>query len=200
MLTSVELNALAKQTANLVREATAPLVQRIAQLEARQPERGEKGMDGKDGRDAEVDFDDIVKAVEMVHERLIAKYMLDFERRASDTLQKAIDKIPAPKDGRDGKDGKDGLSITDLVREYDASTHEVVETWRVPGSDVAKTLRYPAGGIHYKGYWREGLQVKAGEAWTSEGHMWIAAKDTTTKPGTNNPDWYLGARKGRDGK
>jgi hypothetical protein len=230
MLTSVELNALAKQTANLVREATAPLVQRIAQLEARQPERGEKGdpgpagrdglpgpkgdpgergpqgekgMDGQDGRDAEVNFDDIVKAVETVHERLIAKYMLDFERRAADTLQKAIDKIPAPKDGRDGKDGKDGkdgLSITDLVREYDASTHEVVETWRVPGSDVAKTLRYPAGGIHYKGYWREGLQVKAGEAWTSEGHMWIAAHNTTTKPGTNNPDWYLGARKGRDGK
>lgn len=229
MLTSAELTALAKQTANLVREATAPLVQRIAQLEARQPKRGEKGdpgpagkdglpgpkgdpgergpqgekgMDGQDGRDAEVNFDDIVKAVETVHERLIAKYMLDFERRAADTLQKAIDKIPAPKDGRDGKDGKDGkdgLSITDLVREYDPSTHEIVETWRVPGSDVVKTLRYTAGGLHYRGYWNEGTRAKGGEAWTSEGTMWVALKDTSTKPDVGNPDWAVGARKGRDG-
>lgn len=124
MLTSVELNALAKQTANLVREATAPLVQRIAQLEARQPERGEKGKDGQDGRDAEVNFDDIVKAVEKVHDRLIAKYMLDFERRAADTIQKAIDKIPAPKDGRDGKDGRDAEIDYDQVVKTLEEIHE----------------------------------------------------------------------------
>lgn len=236
MLTPSELTALAKQMAAIVREATSPLLKRIDELESRQVEKGSKGDPGekgdpgprgepgpkgdpgRDGLDAEVSFDDILKAVETVHERIVAKYMLDLERRSSDVLQRAIDKIPAPKDGEPGprgepgpkgdrgekgdpgEKGRDGLSIESLQREYDPATHEIVETWRVPGSEVAKTLRYPAGGIHYKGYWREGLQVKAGEAWTNEGHLWIAAKDTTTKPGTNNPDWYLGARKGRDGK
>lgn len=271
MLTTAELTALAKQTAVLVREATAPLLKRIAELESRQPEKGEKGepgRDGKDGaqgprgdkgetgpapeesvikalieahvksialpqgpkgeqgerglqgdrgekgeagepgqdgRDAEVSFDDIVKAVETVHERLIAKYMLDFERRATDTLQKAIDKIPAPKDGKDGRDGKDGqsgkdgLSVTDLQREYDPATHEIVETWRAPGSEVAKSMRYPAGGIRPAGYWKERTVAKSGEAWTHEGTLWIAMRDTSEKPSIESKDWVIGARKGRDG-
>lgn len=177
------------------------------------------------GADAEVDYAQVVEALKGIHEEFVARFQLDlerkqvaFERSCMEAVQKAIAAIPPPKEGppgprgepgqpgqpgekgAPGKDGKDGLSIENLQREYDPATHEIVETWRVPGSEVAKTLRYPAGGIHYKGYWREGLAVKAGEAWTNEGHLWIAAKDNTSKPGPSNPDWYLGARKGRDGK
>jgi hypothetical protein len=169
-------------------------------------EKGEPGRDGQDGRDAQVDYDDVLRAVETIHERLIAKYMLDFERRAADTLQKVIDKIPAPKDGKDGRDGKDGapgrdgLSVTDLQREYDPTTHEIVETWRAPGSEVVKTLRYTAGGIRPAGYWKDRVVARAGEAWTHEGTLWIAMRDTSEKPAIDSKDWVIGARKGRDGK
>jgi len=35
---------------------------------------------------------------------------------------------------------------------------------------------------------------------TSQGNLWIAKCDTTTKPGDNNSDWQMAVRKGRDGK
>lgn len=235
MLSTAELNALAKQMAVIVREATAPLLAKIAELESRQLLRGEKGdpgdrgepgerglpgekgapgKDGLDGRDAEVSFDDIIKAVEVVHERMVAKYMLDLERRANDTLQKAIEKLPPPKEGPPGPKGdpgqpgekgapgpagKDGLSVEHLEREYDPATHEIVETWRVPGSEVVKSLRYSAGGVRYRGYWKAGVTAKAGEAWTEKGTMWVALKDTSAQPVDGSPDWSVGARKGRDG-
>src|SRR5690606_24071685 len=106
-------------------------------------EKGAPGKDGLDGRDAEVSFEDIIKAVEVVHERMVAKYMLDLERRANGTLQKAIEKLPPPKEGPPGPKGdpgqpgekgapgpagKDGLSVEHLEREYDPATHEIVET------------------------------------------------------------------------
>lgn len=46
MLTTAELQALAKQTAQIVRSATDPLLARIAELEGRQPLKGEKGDPG----------------------------------------------------------------------------------------------------------------------------------------------------------
>ncbi len=216
-----------KQMGGIVRDALVPITERIKKLEAVTPlvgppgkdgvpgERGpagepgipgkdgtqgiagEKGLPGNDGRDAEVAYDDIVKAVEEAHERLIAKYILDLERRNMDMIQRALDKIAQPKDGKDGINGKDGLSVEGLSREYDGTSHEIVERWVAAG--VTKELRYPAGGIIGKGYWRESIKAKAGEAWTHEGTMWIATKDTAEKPSTASKDWYIGARKGRDG-
>lgn len=178
-------------------------------------EKGDPGPAGQDGRDAEVGFDDIVKAVETVHERLVAKYMLDLERRGTDAIQKAIDRIPPPKEGPPGQKGdkgdsikgekgdpgpagKDGLSIENLTREYDPVTHEIVESWKA--GEVTKTLRYSAGGIRPGGYWKERTAAKSGEAWTHEGTLWIAMRDTSDKPSLQSKDWVIGARKGRDGE
>jgi integrin beta 3 len=115
----LDTKALAEATAAIVKQhveaATAPLIarnveleERIAMLEARQPERGDKGADGEpgkdgiDGKDADPEF---VK--QLVHEAVAA--------------------LPVPKDGRDGADGKngrdgldgekgvDGAGIADLV-------------------------------------------------------------------------------------
>lgn len=159
--------------------------------------QGEKGLPGADGRDAEVDYADIVKAVEEAHERLVAKYVLDLERRGSDAIQRALEKLHQPKDGKDGRDGKDGLSVEGLQREYVPESHEIREVWTAAGQQ--KELRYPAGGINAKGYWREGIKAKAGDAWTEAGALWIALKETTDKPGITSKDWVLGARAGRDG-
>lgn len=93
--------------------------------------------------------------------------------------------------------GRDGLSVEGLVRQYDATTHEIVETWK--SGEVEKTLRYPAGGIRPAGYWKERTLAKSGEAWTHEGTLWIALRDTSDRPNLDSKDWVIGARKGRDG-
>lgn len=74
-----------------IRDAVAPLIKRIEELEARKPEKGAdgaKGADGKDGangKDATIDM-------EAVFARIDA----------------AVKAIPVPKDGKDGIDGAVG--------------------------------------------------------------------------------------------
>lgn len=245
MLTTAELQALAKQTAQIVRSATEPLLARIAELEQRQPQKGEKGdpgpgpdetlikalveahvrqiqpvpgpkgdagergpagADGRDGADAEVDYDVLAKCLDESVARKSAEFELVLERRFNDVLRgfdarvaDAVKAIPVPKDGKDGANGKDGLSAENFQREYIGETHEIRETWTVPGSDVKKSLTYPAGGIRPAGYWKDRTAAKAGEAWTHEGTLWIAMRDTSDKPSTESKDWVIGARKGRDG-
>src|SRR5690625_143828 len=144
MLDPVEFG---KAMAAIVNEATAPLVKRIQELEARQPEKGDKGDPGDPAPPVEIDVSDVVKEllsadgikqlvglevdafltenppapgkdgkdgdkgdpgepgksvtledVSLFLDAAIAKHVLDFERRANETLAKAIDKIPEPKD------------------------------------------------------------------------------------------------------
>jgi len=81
-------------------------------------EKGDKGDPGRDGKDGvpgsqgikgedghSVTIDEVMEKLE-AH---LAKWELEFERRAWDVLQKAIDKIPPPRDGKDGLPGKDGI-------------------------------------------------------------------------------------------
>lgn len=214
-----------------IERIVSPLAARIKALEARPlAEKGDRGtdgrngtdgnhgrdgQDGKDGRDAVVSYDDILKAVEETHERLVAKHILDLERRGMDAIQRAIDKLPVPKDGKDGlngkdgrdaidgKDGKDGLNgkdgvgVESLTREYDPASHEIVERWAA--GSITKELRYPAGGLRPGGYWKEGTKALSGQAWTKDGVLWIAIRDTSDVPSRNSADWFIGARKGKDG-
>ncbi|MFA7523409.1 MAG: hypothetical protein WCY71_10850 [Halothiobacillaceae bacterium] len=138
-------------------------------------------------------------------------------------IDKAVKQIPVPKDGigmagamidRDGNliitmtngetkelgrvVGKDGLSLESFEMTYDAEDHEVV--LKAVAAGRIQEVRYPAGGIQGKGYWRDGNKAKAGEAWTSDGSLWIARKDTSTKPSTSNDAWFLAARAGRNGE
>lgn len=101
------------------------------------------------------------------------------------------------KDGQPGKDGNDGLSAENFEREYLPASHEIRERWAV--GDHAKELIYPAGGIRYIGYWREGTEAKGGDATTHDGTLWVALRDTKAKPSRESGDWNIGARKGRDG-
>lgn len=148
-----------------------------------QGERGERGESGKPGRDG-LDVKELFRAE---GGRLMAVM--------SDGTTRDLGEFV----GRDGKDGKDGLSVESLSREYDADSHEMVERWTQAG--VVKEVRYPAGGINYRDYWNVGTHAKAGEAWTHNGTLWIAIRDTKTEPTANKDgDWRIGARKGRDGE
>ena len=55
-------------------------------------------------------------------------------------------------------------------------------------------------GLRFRGFYRDGLKAKRGDAFTHDGSCWRAMRDTDDKPHNESPDWQLVARKGRDGK
>src|SRR5690625_3473077 len=99
--------AMAPVIRNLVDRETAPLLQRIAELEARPlPEavKGDPGKDGKDGRDGKDGTSVSLEDVEAMLSGKMAEWALDFERRAQGVLERAVDRMPKPADGKDGRD------------------------------------------------------------------------------------------------
>src|SRR5690606_8118624 len=184
MLDPVEFG---KAMASIVNEATAPLVKRIEELEARQrdngdpaapaeidvsdvvkellasdgikqlvglevesfltenpPPPGKDGKDGDKGDPGEPGKSVTLEDVSLFLDAAIAKHVLDFERRANETLAKAIDKIPVPKDGRDGVD------LTELSVDFDGE-----RTVTVKGRTGTVTKRVPIP--LWRGYWSPGV-------------------------------------------
>lgn len=188
--------ALAPIVRAAIEKATAPLIERIAELEARKlPEaiKGDPGRDGQDGKDgASVTLEDVERALE----GRVAGWALDFERRAHGVLERAVDRMPKPADGRDGKDGADGLGFDDLSVDYDGGRGFVFKFKR---GDVVKAFPFFLPVVIDAGYWKEGMQAKAGDGVTCGGSYWIAKRDTGSKPGVSD-DWRLAVKKGRDGK
>lgn len=114
----------------MVREAIAPLLRRIDDLESRHPEKGEQGPAGKDAEP--VDVDAIVDAA--------VRALLDSPRletladlKAAEAVEKHFEAHPV-RDGRDGergpqgergaegpagKPGRDGLDVRDMLRNSD---------------------------------------------------------------------------------
>ena len=95
-----------KELGGIVRDAIAPLRERIAELEKREPikgDQGEKGIQGEPGKDCEpieiaevvrelVKSPDIVPILSMLVAEAVTKHMAEHP----------------PKDGKDGRDGVDG--------------------------------------------------------------------------------------------
>jgi len=245
-----------KQIGALIRDATAPLLARIEELEKRQPEKGERGADGAPGRDA--DPVDLAGIVEEVLATLLSgdrlKTLVDthagaaveeyFEanpvRHGRDGAEGAagpqgdkgetgatgrdgvgladalIDRdgnlVLTMTDGRakqlgtvvgadgergqDGRDGVDGISFDSACGAYDAERGFVI-TLAGAGRQTELVLPY----MVHRGFWREGIGMKAGQSATHDGALWIAKRDTAAKPCLENAeDWILAARKGRDGR
>lgn len=144
--------------------------------------KGEKGDKGDDGKSV------TLEDVSLFLEAAIAKHVLELERRATDTLAKAIDKIPTPKDGKDGAD------FSDVEIEYDG---ERTITIKGRGGEIRKTVPVPLD----RGYWRENMACEKGDIVTHDGNAWIAQRNNKSKPShEEKDDWRLFARKGRDGR
>ena len=165
-----------------------------------QGEPGPAGMDGRDGADGKsITVDDLAPVLESK----MAEWALDFERRAQDVLQRAIDRMPTPKDGRDGrdgingKDGRDAFELEDFNAEQDADGRVVLRFVR---GDLRRefTLRLPI--FIDRGVYKADAQYERGNGVTWGGCFWLAQKDAPAgKPG-ESADWRLAVKKGRDGK
>jgi hypothetical protein len=192
MLDPVEFG---KSMAAIVKDATAPLLlriedqdARIKELEARQPERG---ADGKDGTSVTI---------------------ADVEPMLAEMVGRAVAAIPAPKDGADGKDAEP-IDVHEVVRELiacdeiktilDPMTAEAVAKHMAenpvqhgkdgaPGRDGKDGERGPQGEKGMDGSnGRDGLDVK--DLFRADGGRLVAVlSDGTTRD--------LGEFVGKDGR
>lgn len=152
-----------------------------AYLTANPPAPGKQGEPGKS-----ITLDD----VSLFLDAAIAKHVLDFERRANESLAKAIDKIPVPKDGRDGVD------LTELSVDFDG---ERTVTVKGRTGEVTKRVPVPL----WRGYWTQGVVVEKSDILTHNGTAYIAIVDNPKcEPGVGKYDheWKVFTRKGRDGR
>jgi hypothetical protein len=95
-----------------------------------------------------------------------------------------------------GEDGKDGIAFDTATGAYDAERGFVL---RLAAGERSTELVLPY--MVHRGFWREGMGVKAGQSITHDGALWIAKRDTAAKPCLEAcQDWQLAARKGRDGR
>jgi hypothetical protein len=148
-------------------------------------EIGERGADGKDGRDMSP------ADVEDMFQRHFSSWELAFDRRAQERFERAIERMPKP------KDGKDGFGLDDLSLEHDGSGNV---TFRFKRGEFERTfnLRFPV--FQYEGIFESGRSYRQGNGVTFGGSIWIAlTDDATEKPGTGT-QWQLAVKKGRDGR
>lgn len=187
MLDPVEFG---KAIASIVKDAIAPIAKRLDELESRKPEKGDKGDPGKDGEPGQPGKSVTLDDVSLFLDAAIAKHVLELERRATDAITKAIDKIPEPKAGRDGVD------LTELSIDFDG---ERTVTVKGRSGDVTKRVPVPL----WRGYWSQGMAVEKADILTHNGTAYIAIVDNAKcEPGVGKYDheWNVFTRKGRDGK
>lgn len=170
--------------------------------------QGEKGVDGVNGRDGApgpegqkgMDGRSVtIEEVLPIIEGGFSKWVLEFERRATDTMQKAIDRIPVPKDGRDGIDGRngaDGLGFDDAVVEKNGPRGFAVV---MKNAEREKRFDFAFPIVLDAGVFKGGTSYEAGDGVTYGGSWWIAQKATSEVPG-NSDAWRLAVKRGRDGK
>lgn len=155
--------------------------------DGRDGQDGQKGADGANGIDGKSVSEDAVKdAIAASFERRFSDMQLSWERQARDAFEKAIDRMPKP------KDGADALPIEDIEITQDGRN----VTLKL--GKVERTIKLDT--VIDRGVWRDG-EYEKGDAVSYGGSLWIAQKDLPENvPGASKDHWRLAVKKGRDGK
>src|SRR5690606_3703529 len=127
-----------------------------AYLTENPPPAGKDGKDGDKGDSGEPGKSVTLDDVSVVLEAAVAKHVLDFERRAGEKLDKAIERIAVPKDGRDGVD------LTELSLDYDGE-----RTVTIKGRTGTVTKRVPVP--LWRGYWSPDVVAEKSDILTHNG-------------------------------
>lgn len=165
--------------------------------------------DGEDGKDADMaelklHLAELVKHVNLpappsvdevaaVFERRFSDLTLSWERQARDTFEKAVDRMPAPKDGRDALP----LESFDLSLAEDGRTVTV----KMQAGDTVLEKSLKIASVIDRGAYKSQFEYECGDAVTHGGSLWIAQQDSPEgAPGMGGKGWRLAVKKGRDGK
>jgi collagen type III alpha len=216
-----EIDLVMRSVANVVqmyvRAAAEPLIERIAELEKREPLKGEKGDPGQDGKAGPAGSagapgrDGIDGKDGTPGERgLQGESGLDGKdgapgRDGRDGLPGVAGKDGLNgkdgingKDGANGLDGKDGLGFDDMTAEVEDDGRVLVLRW-VAG-ERKKEVRLTLGTMIYRGVFSDGKTYERGDVATWGGSVWHCNSETNEKPGDGSKNWTLAVKKGRDGR
>lgn len=162
------------------------------------PKDGRDGIDGKDGIDGvdgkSITFDEVEALVSKAIGEYQTKWALDMERRSQEVFQRAIERIPVPKDGNDGRDAVD-VDGFDVAQEGKSMTLSLMRDGVVVSQ---KTVRIP--GFEDRGVWRDGVDYEKGDGVSFGGSFFIAQKDQPEGKPEQSKDWRCAVKRGRDGK
>jgi hypothetical protein len=156
---------------------------------------GENGKDGIDGKSFTAE--DAEPIIQRAIERHVDAWALSFERRASDVLQRAIDRMPAPKDGKDGENGKDGIGFDDVRVDYDGERGFSI-VFEKDGREIRHDVRVPA--VIDRGVYKSDAAYEKGDGVTHQGSYWIAQSESPASAPGMSDGWRLAVKKGRDGR
>lgn len=183
---------------------------------------GEKGIDGSPGKDANEER--IIQTISDALERrlpeliqqitagVVESRVAELPRLAgavidrdghlvctySDGSTQNLGKVVGH-DGAPGAPGRDGFSLSDFDTEMQPDGKTVL--FKFGSGDILETHELFFGVPIDRGIWRDkegGYQQ--GDCVTWGGSLFIAQKNTTTKPETAGSDWRLAVKRGRDGK
>lgn len=98
--------------------------------------------------------------------------------------------------GDKGEDGADGLGFSDLQVIHDG---ERGFTFRFARGQQVKEFPFMLPLVLDRGVFKDGTAYAKGDAVTWAGSLWIAQKETETKP-DGGDGWRLAVKRGRDGK
>jgi integrin beta 3 len=161
-------------------------------------ERGEKGEPGPAGAPGErgadgkaVTLEDLRPVIELA----VKAAQVELEQRAQHLIERAVARIPPPKDGAPGRDAFD---FADLVVEHDGERTFTLG-FRRGAETKAVTVRLPV--VLDRGVYAVARAYEQGDGVTYGGDYWIATRQTAAgdKPGDCDA-WRLAVRKGRDGR
>lgn len=195
----LDLADIAEVVADAVKEATAPLLQRIVALEQRElllPEKGgsgepgERGADGRDGKDG---ADGVG----------LADALIDKDGNLVLTFTDGRTKSLGPVHGKDGelgapgKDGADGLGFEHMnVEQVNERTLRFLFKRDAEEAEVDVTFPLPI----YRGVFKESGEYERGDLATWAGSLWHCNEPKGLKPGEADSGWQLAAKAGRPGK
>ena len=160
------------------------------------------------GKDADMDalrshLEDLVKSIELpkaasveevaaFFERRFSDLTLHWERQVREDTSKALDRIPAPKDGRDALP----LESFDIELGEDGRTVTV----KMQAGEVVLERSVKIASVIDRGVYSADKSYEQGDGTTYGGCYWIAQKDAPEGVPGGSTDWRLAVKKGRDGK
>ena len=144
---------------------------------------------GKDG--IAPTADEVAKSME----GLFSAWALGFERKADGVLEKAVDKLRQPEDG---KPGRDAIPLDDFEIQL-AEDGRTVKMALKRGEDVIeRSIKIPA--ILDRGVYKRGQSYEKGDGVSYGGSFWIAQKDAPEGVPGSSDDFRLAVKRGRDGR
>ena len=98
-------------------------------------------------------------------------------------------------------DKREGEIVDEMRHVLPCEVGKFVREQLAPLKERIEQLEQTLGEFGYRGMWQEGIVYRAGNFVTLGGSLWHCnAEATTSRPSTDNPDYSLAVKRGRDGK